>query len=314
MLHGTVSHMLRPDEVNKILEILDKQLLFFIGRTVGGHLLTDQEKDLLKRNGIDVKKLMSQSNDLVSLNFHLGMLSDILSNEQLKNITYDQLSKYISQGKHIPLSAKERAVIQSIQMQSLADIRAARGRIFQDINNIVSGQLSSVRANQEEFVRKEIIEGIEGRKSRREIAAGIARKTGDWSRNFNKSVQYISHTAFNEGRGSLIERRNGSRARVYFQVQPDACESCKKLYLHPDGEPIVFTLSELQANGTNIGRKQKDWKPTVGALHVNCRCLITEFLEGSKWDGSRFVLERKEETKVARPLIPIEFNGKRYFV
>ncbi len=311
--------MLNPSQINLLLELIQRRTVFFAGSTLGPELLSDQEKQLLVQNGIDVAKLYDPSKDLVNLNFHLGMLSNILSQTQTQAITYEDLRRYVQSGQYIPLNKREQATIANIKMQSMADIRANSGKIFQDVNNVVSNELSTARANQEEFLREQIIEGTEKRESRRSIARNIARLTGDWSRNFIKSVQYISHTALNEGRAAMVHRRHGDneKGRVYFLVQKDACSHCITAYLTgPAGsEPKIFTLRELEANGSNIGRKAKEWKPTVVALHVNCRCLLTEYIEGQVWDGTKFVWPAGQKEKPSsRPKIRIWVNGEEHWV
>ena len=48
------------------------------------------------------------------------------------------------------------------------------------------------------------------------------------------------------------------------------CQHCKRLHLGPDGQPRIFKLRELERNGTNFGRKARDWLPVVGATHPHC--------------------------------------------
>lgn len=320
--------MLSSKQLHGILEILDRQFILFVGKTIGEEGLTDQEKKILKDYGIDYKKLYDESKDIAALNFQLGMLSNILEDQRVQKFDYKSLVKYIKDGNYIPLNAQEKAVLNSIKMQSLADIRSAKGKIFNDINNVVSNNLSSNRANQEEFIREKVLEGVAQRKSKKEIAREIARLTGDWKRNFNKSVSYISHTALNEGRAAIIERRYGGndKAQVWFLVQPEACKYCVKAYLtNGEGsEPKIFTIRELQNNGNNIGKKVNDWLPTMSALHVNCRCTLQEYIPGSVWNGKIFVpsketttskeVSKKPENKPARPKIRILINGIEHWV
>lgn len=310
--------MLTPGQVHIILELLDRQILFFAGRSLGPHILSDQDKQLLASYRVDYNHSYLVDKDPVVKNFYLGILSNILSDKEVKELTSEQLINYIQSGQHIPLNAVERATIDSIKMQALSDIKTYRGRIFQDINNVVGNTFSDTKANQQEFIREQILEGTAKRESRKEIARNIARLTGDWNRNFTKSVQYISHTAFNEGRAAMIERRyeSNTKAKVYFQVQPDACEHCIKHYLTKGAgsEPKIFTLQDLQSNGTNIGKKVADWKATLGALHVHCRCLVTEYVPGMEWNGNRFVYPKGEHQAVNRPKVHIVFNGKDYYV
>lgn len=306
------------EEIHKILEILDRQFLMFTGSVIGEQGLSDADKKILKESGIDYKKLYDESKDLAHLNFQLGMLANVLGDKAANKFDYKSLVKYIKEGNHIPLNQTEKAVLQSIKMQSLADIRSAKGKIFNDINNVVSNSLSTTRANQEEFIREKISEGVTQRKGRKEIAREIARLTGDWKRDFNKSVAYISHTAFNEGRAAIIERRYGGndKAKVWFLVQSDACTSCKKAYLKSSGEPIVFTLQEIQANGNNIGRKQADWQP-CNCMHPFCRCLMQEYIPGTEWNGKAFVAVKTPEkptNKPQRPKIRIVVNGVESWV
>jgi hypothetical protein len=52
------------------------------------------------------------------------------------------------------------------------------------------------------------------------------------------------------------------------------CQWCRKFYLLPDGTPRLFRLEELQANGSNYGKKKTDWKPVLGKTHPRCRCQL----------------------------------------
>lgn len=264
--------MLSNQQLHVILELIQRQTAVFSATTLGGDYLSDGEKQILKDNGIDYTKLYDESKDLVELNFHLGLLSKILSEKQVHNITFNQLKDYVTSSAYIPLNAREKATINSIKMQSMSDIRSVNERIFKDVNNVVSNQFGNARANQEEYLRDQIATGTGDRKSRKEIARQIGRLTGDWSRDFRKSVEYISHTALNEGRAAMVLRKHdgdNEKAKVWFRVQPGACSSCVKLYLtNGEGsEPRIFTLKQLEANGSNIGRKQKEWKATLSALH-----------------------------------------------
>jgi len=313
--------MLSPDNIHTILEIIDKQLLLFVGKTIGEDGLSESDKQILVNNRIDYKNLYDETTDLVKLNFQLGMLSSILSSKEAQGLNQEQLIRYIKSGQHIPLNQRELATINNIKMQSLADIKSTRGKIFQDINNVVADTHGNARANQEEYLRNKIIQGLEKREDRKTIARKIAKEVGDWSRNFDKSVSYISHTALNEGRVAMLERRyskGDEEGKAYFLVQKTACKYCVEAYLtNGEGsEPKIFTVSELQNNGSNIGRKASEYKPTIAALHVNCRCTIQEYILGTVWNGNKFVWPKGESYKstLNRPKITIKFNNKEYLV
>lgn len=261
---------LTQDQLHELLSILDKQLAMFIGTTLGSEYLTKQQRDIL---GPNVDQLYKATEDPVLLNFHLGILSDVIGANATSLVTFDQLKRYITSGYHIPLSDRERETIKSIKNQALSDIRATQGKIFQDINNVVHNEGLSVRAQQESFIKEHILEGVQKRQSVRTISTNLAKLTGDWTRNFSKAVQYISHTALNEGRMAVAQKRydNPQDAQFYFIVQNTACEHCVKAYLKDDKtrEPKIFTAKQLLENGSNIGRKASDYLPTISALHVH---------------------------------------------
>lgn len=73
--------------------------------------------------------------------------------------------------------------------------------------------------------------------------------------------------------GSSVYSIDKEDTIVFKKPNPDACEHCKKHYLERDGiTPKLFKLSELMANGTNIGRKVSEWRPTLAILHPHCQC------------------------------------------
>ena len=53
-------------------------------------------------------------------------------------------------------------------------------------------------------------------------------------------------------------------------------------------------MSELIANGTNIGRKSKDWKPVLTNIHPFCRCLLRYVSDGYEWDDKTQSFEPKK--------------------
>lgn len=263
--------ILKPGEVDQLLEILDRQFLFFTASHLGPEFLSYKDKRMLNSLGIDYQNMYSEGRDPITLNFQLGMLSEVLGSEEIMRMTFPQLRQYIEQGRAIPLNQKEKRVIQSVKNQSLSDIRSIKGRIFNDVNSIINEGERDQRHAYEKIIRDEVVEGLSNRESIRDIARNLARKTGDWSRDFQRIVQYISHAALNEGRASIVERKydGAQNAEVYFQVQPGACKHCIKHYLTGGwgSAPRIFTLEQLYDNGSNIGRKVNDWEATVHPLH-----------------------------------------------
>lgn len=54
------------------------------------------------------------------------------------------------------------------------------------------------------------------------------------------------------------------------------CANCRRHYGAGDGtdRPRIFFLEDLEANGTNVGRKAREWLPVIGPMHPSCRCTL----------------------------------------
>ena len=127
------------------------------------------------------------------------------------------------------------------------------------------------------------------------------------------------NTAYQEGRASGIEKHTGKDALVYKDVFPGACRHCIRLYL-TDGigsEPIIFKLSQLRENGTNIGRKAADWKATVGSVHPYCRCQLNEYDNRYDWNPEThsFSTLKSRQSKIERKSkIKVTIGNKEFLV
>lgn len=287
---------------------------------IGTEYLSNDEKERLTRLGFDLEKLYKESTDPLLLQYQLGMISRVIGKQEANKISMSKLMNIVREGKHIPMTERERRSLDSVKRQSLGDIRALGNRIFTDVNNSILSAEKDNRQAYEEVIRKEIERGTVERKSRRQIAQDLGNKTGDWARNFNRIVQYVSHQAFSEGRIAVQERKYGEEGRIWMDVYPGACKHCIKNYLTKGlgSKPKVFTVKELKANGTNIGRKAQDYKAVIPPLHPHCRCTPNFFDEGDEWDDEKqdFIVpkDKKYESKIRKNKIQVTFNGTVYEV
>ena len=257
--------VLTPEQINELLSIIHTNQAIIIGKQLGLEYLSEYDKSLLEASGVDVLKLYNPAEDSIFTAFHFGMLAESLENvKALNKLTYQNLKDYIKDGKYIPETELDKRVIQRIKNQTYSDVKKNAGNIFQDVNGILDNK------SQETFLKEEIEEGLKQRKTVREIASEIARKSGDWNRNFERIVDFQVNSAYQEGRVSMAEK-NGSQ-KVWKKVFNSACSHCIRLYLTNGfgSEPKLFDINELRSNGTNIGRKVDDWKPVVGSTHPHC--------------------------------------------
>lgn len=308
--------MLTPTQINELLTIISRNQSIFIAKKFGPEFLSTWDRHILTSFNIDYKTLYSPESDSILTLFHLGMLAKSLRDTKaLQHFNYKLLTDYIKQGKYIPITQREQATIDMLKNQTLADIRSTNGKIFQDINNVVGNART-----QQEFIKEKLIEGTEKKSSLREISNELHRLTGDWTRNFDRIVEYQCNTAYQEGRAAFLEKTEGNDVLVYKRVFESACEHCVEAYLTNGigSEPRIFKLSILRSNGSNIGRKVKDWKPVIHSHHPFCRCLLSKYPQGFKWDKEKqdFTIrdESKPILKKPRSGIRITVAGKEYTV
>jgi hypothetical protein len=306
-------------ETQELLRIIDRNQLTVIGQELGSEFLTDYDRQLLQSYGIDPDTLYSPELSSIQTSFHFGMLAEALGAQETSTVTYPDLKEYIKNGNYIPINERQKAAVQSVKMQSFSSLKTMGGNIFSDVNNVLNDK---TQAGQQEFLAQELKEGIDKRKTVTQIAHAIAEKTGDWGRNFDRIIETASQNAYEQGKVAEIQRRNPDRDPIVYKMpQGNACKHCIRLYLINGigSQPILFKLSELIANGSNIGRKVDEWKPTVDAIHPHCRCPLFEYQEGYLWNTKtqRFDTvdpEYKTKTAAKRPLIKVMIGDKTYYL
>jgi hypothetical protein len=304
-------------QTQELLKIIDKNQLTLIASELGEDFLTNQDKQLLLSYGINPLGLYSPELSSITTAFHFGMLSEALGAMQAKKVTYPEIKEYVKAGKYLPVSNIQKQAVQNVKLQTFASVKTLSGRIFTDVNNALVTQLA-----QQQFLVDELKQGIEQRKLVSQIVSEIGHKTGDWGRNFDRIIITASQDAFEHGRAAEIERKSiDSDPLVYKQPKQGACKHCIRLYLTNGvgSEPIIFKLSVLRSNGSNIGRKVDEWKATIDAIHPHCRCALQEVPKGYKWNPETQSFSTpdekyKEQTAAKRKLIPVQIGEKLFML
>lgn len=318
--------LLSSDKVKELIEIIERNQLVLIGKELGADFLSEADKQVLEKHGIigkfDGEWIMPKDFGMgsIDLSFHLGMLVDSIGAIETNKLNYHSLKDYVKSGNYIPTTLKQKAVLNSIKAQAFTSLKSLNGRIFADVNGIISNQTLE---GQQEFLAQELKEGVSQKKTVREIANTISEKTGDWNRDFDRIIETASQNAFEQGKVAELERKYEGTDKdplYYKQVFPSACKHCIRLYLTNGigSQPIIFKLSEIKANGSNIGRKQDDWLATIDALHPFCRCVGKEVPEGFIWnqDTQSFSTPDPEwKPKVVnRQKIKVQIGDKEFWV
>jgi hypothetical protein len=159
------------------------------------------------------------------------------------------------------------------------------------ISSIIQTQLMAYVQQSRDTVKEELVEGVLRSKSSSAIVQAIKDKTQDYAKDWDRVVTTELVRAHNLGAlDAIIENNIGtSHDDVYvYKVGPNdskTCKHCFEFWFTPEGNPKVYKLSDIVGNGSNIGRKQKDWQATCDVTHPNCRHFLNELQKGFGFKG-----------------------------
>lgn len=262
--------------------------LNFTLNLVGKDFLSESERDVIRdyfgKEGLEKKEI-----PLLDKIYIFGKLAQRLKG-QANNLHYKDFIDSLDNVKFPDQNVK-------IEKEDLIELKK------QAYLDMLSKQFFIERS-----LRQEIIIREQERKAKKikldldyakKLAKIVTNKFEEWTSNIDASIDYISQSTFNQGRiSSILEQSEEEDPLVYFIVHPDACPICKRVYLSNE-IPIVFKLSTLKANGTNIGRKAKDCKATIFSVHPHCRCLLEYLQKGYVWnsDYKKYLPKEIDESK-----------------
>lgn len=305
--------MFTPNQVQELKRVMDKYTVTFIAHHIGKQILSEDEIKLLVSTGFPLKDIVDSTSNIEQA-FKFGLLSDALGHEVAKKMNYAQFLTYMTSGKFIPLNPRENAAIHILRMQTAASVRHQAANMKSDLEQ----SLVAIEKGKQPIHSKKVLtlaeQVILDRKGVTELRSLLGKETQQWDRNMGRMAHYVLHDAFNQGRVSNIERKGGE-SKIYFDVFEGSCKYCIQLYLTggAGSEPKAFTIDELRANGSNVGRKAIEWKATIGPVHPNCRCTANEVPVGYEWNQASRAFDKpvEFERKVQRrSKVKITVNGK----
>lgn len=289
-----------PAEIQQLALILERTHLAFIGSQLGTDILTPKDVRTLREHGIDVS-LMPKTGK-VDLAFKFGLLAQALGKKEARNMSFAEMKGFIESGHFVPLSTQEKFALQAVKQHAYSDIKGLENRIVRDTNQIVIEKSRARRLRYEKLIRDVAVKSVRNGATASQMASELGHKTQDWARDFDRIADYVLHESFDLGKAYSVQRSFGDNALVYKEVYDGACDHCQDLYL-TDGigsRPKLFVLKDLLANGSNVGRKTKEWLPVVGPTHPWCRCELENVPPNYAWDEASKSFQPQRVKKIAR--------------
>lgn len=228
--------------------------------------------------------LPKELTSLVTTAYKYGKLS-ILQGKDLSTMSASEVQNLM---RKIQLTPAQQQSVEQIKLKAQTNIDSISQRITSTVMNAaLQSDLQMWQA-----IKDVIPAAIENDTPRYKVIQMLREKTGDMARDWHRVAQTELWDAKCHGEvESIIKNEHpmstkGASTKVYVKPAWNACNKCKQLYLEKDGvTPRVFEISELLANGTNYGKKQADWLPTVPTLHPNCMCTLNVKPDDTEFDS-----------------------------
>lgn len=276
--------MLNQSEIQELFNIIKKNSLFYIASQLGKHLLLPEDKIFLKSKGIDLSKIKSVLSPIEQA-YIFGHISTLLENKVVKKMDFNDFKRYLKSDNWIPLVNEERAAIQSLEQFAYNEITGLGNKQIQKLMGKVIEFDQKLKDQQIKTIKDKSKEALFRRENKGWLASELREHANDWSRDWGRVADYIMTYAYSKGSTEAAKKRDGENAKVWMSVYNQACKYCIKSYLTAGigSRPKVFLVSELEANGSNIGRKADETLPIIPPHHPNCFDKETEVLTNQGW-------------------------------
>ena len=215
--------------------------------------------------------------------------------------------QYVEKEQYPELTSREKAEYNAAAMRSYSYIKGMGTRIKDSLSSTISEEEMKIAVAERErevetAIREELTEGVLKRKSVQSIVSSLGHRLDEWNRDWGRIVATEMENIFQIGIAQTIMKEHGIHAKVYKDVFPGGCRYCINAYTTNGigSKPVIFDLSELIANGTNIGRKSKDWKAVLTNIHPFCRCMLRYVPDGYEWDDKTQSFEPKKTDESKR--------------
>jgi hypothetical protein len=297
----TPKPLITPGELYELTQIVEDYHHAFIAGTIGPETLPPGTVERLIDAGIlpedlrhtfvpTASELPPATMDAIEDAYRYGhVLSASRSYKEKKRrhgLTYKQfVSDYAPK---IPIGPNEKHALEWAKHSAATEIKGLGNKISDDFSTIAIEADKDLRRRYEGVIRDSTAENIQRQQTWRQLASDLGDKTGDWSRDFKRIAATEKQKAMQEGIVQGLASRYGDPddIRVAKMPNPDACPHCMRLHKLPTGQLRIFKMSELVENGSNVGRKARDWKATVGPVHPWCGCDIIHVPEGWAFDDT----------------------------
>lgn len=270
---------LGPRQLEALRQLILDRHQAFVANFINPALLSPETRARLERLG-----LVKPEAQTVKEAYFLGALASHAP-ASAEKMTYPQLLERVK-ARAIPLSREERHAITEAEATAGQYITGLATRISADTGQTVANMSPGAVEAYQARVKEAVAGAVRDRKTVGQLKSDLGHATGDWTRNLERVANTEMSAAVSLGTAyAAVERAKGKPVRACKISAKNCCKWCAKLWIDDKtGNPKIYDLAELEANGTNVGRKASEYLPTVGPSHPGCRCHLTIVPAGFDFD------------------------------
>lgn len=256
--------LLTPEQLQEIRQIILDHHQAYVVNNYGVSALAPEIVARLRAKGMVNVRINTMRDAFV-----YGAILAQLGEAEAKKMSFRQFKAYVTRNP-MPLTSSEQHAVQIAATQA--------GKYCVGLGNRVDTRTGALLVNADkrlaqqmrQKIRTQTAANIATRGSIENLRSELGHATKDWTRDLGRIALTETQNAMSEGLAASFEKKYGADALVYKKPSPDCCDVCRQLCIGPDGAPRIFRLSDLQAQGDNVGRKSGELRPVVGAIHPNC--------------------------------------------
>jgi hypothetical protein len=255
--------LLTPDQLHEISQIIADRHAAFIVNTVGPEAVAPQVLERLKGLGlVDIKI------DSIRDAYLYGQAVAAAEVPGVQTMSYDQFKAHVRKNP-IPLSEIEKDAITYAQQHAGQYCRGLGNRVDVQTGQVAIEADAELRREMRDKIMTATEEAVAKRKTLKQLKSDLGWATQDWTRDWERIANTEQQFAMQQGQKDYIAEEWGPDADVVCLIMPDRCPDCEEHYTE-GGMPKIFKLSELEGNGTNVGKKRAAWLPVIPPMHPHC--------------------------------------------
>lgn len=270
--------LLTEAQLHEIRDIIRDHHSAFIVHTVGPEAVSPDVLNRLKAKGL-VQPTINSVEDA----YLYGQLLAQMENPAVAAMGYEEFKQYLKKNP-VALTPEEKQAVAMAKMNAAQyavglgnKVDLSTGATLIEADRKLAAKLKSDIKNKTEA-------NVAKRETVKQLKSDLGHEAQDWARDWDRIAITEKQAAMQHGLADRYTSKYGPDVLVAKRPMPDACAHCKRLHLGPDGNPRIFKLSELAANGSNHGEKTANWSATIGPVHPHCQCQLIRIPAGWGFD------------------------------